>query len=160
MPLFHRYHRPLDAFRLHCRPRIVTFRGMGTAPKYKPYKHSVALDLAPKKKQPLKDILSFRGYNDWKTVRKSTLKIDGETILGKHIRPSQTFNIDIAIQIDEQIIEPVPALAVYNKPTDILCTLSDPLGREGLNNLVRRWPFLQSMHPVVRSAVVCLSLCS
>jgi 23S rRNA pseudouridine2605 synthase len=104
-----------------------------------------------KKRQRLERIISNRGVGSRRDVQKlikqGRVRING--VLAKS--SSAQYDISIEVQIDGDIIEPVPLLALYHKPVGVLSTMSDGnQGRDNLSQLQENYPFLKSMHPVGR----------
>lgn len=145
--------RRLQTVLLHPGRRAVNemqcrFNNANNHPKYFRSRHSIMYDLAPKDRA-LQAILSDRGHGSWPdAVHK--MKKGLVAVNGKIVKNKKKCSTDAHIEINGEVVEPVPMLAIYHKPVGVQCTTEDPWGRESLKELLPRWPFLQSMHPVVR----------
>lgn len=124
----------------------------GKHPKYHKTRHSIIYDLEPKE-QPLYSIIVGRGHGGAaeakEKISRGLVSVDGTVTRGTRKR----WSTDAVIEISGNALPPVPMLAVYHKPVGVQCTTDDPWGRDSLKELLPRWPFLSSMHPVVRVPV-------
>jgi hypothetical protein len=132
------------------RASAVSARCLSFCPKYAPSKHSIMHDLQPKPKLKLTDILTYRGHQDLIKFTTTSIVINGLPVSAKDaMRYKQSQEASICL--DGAAVEPVPLLAVFHKPVSVQCTTRDPQDRESLKELIPKWPFLASMHPVVSS---------
>jgi len=98
----------------------------------------------------LERIISNRGAGSRKEVAamigKGRVSVDGNLVKST----KRKFRADVRIEIDGMSIPDVPLLAAYHKPLGVHSTMGDPWGRLNLEDIVQKYPFLKSMHPVGR----------
>lgn len=102
------------------------------------------------KLQRLDRVLSNRGVGSRnevsKLLKQGRVSIDGEVV----VAGADKYPADVRVEIDGEVSEGVPLLAVYHKPVGVHSVLADPWSRESLADLAGSWPFLKTMHPVGR----------
>ena len=114
------------------------------------YSRYISISAEKEEFQRLERILSNRGVGSRtevsKLIKQGRVLIDGEVVRNGATK----FPKSITVQVDDIDIVGVPLLALYNKPKGIHSTMGDPWGRESLEELSLEYPYLKTMHPVVR----------